>query len=116
MSASIFFQKHCTPWYADIREEVIVIRDRDGKWICSLPQAVDQERGDQEATAQLLAMAPELFANLHALVDVMRRSDAEQVPFAGARTTDDEWDDALEDAQALLDVLADDGVTLGDAA
>lgn len=116
--ASAFFQKHCTPWWADVGDDAIVIRDRDGKVICVMPRADDvQERADQEAHAQLLAVAPELFVGQHLLIDVMVRSDAENFPNPELAECDsDERGAALEEAAALLSLLADEGITLGEAA
>jgi hypothetical protein len=115
---SAFFKKHCTPWWADIGDEAIVIRDRDGKAICVMPRADGlQERADQEAHAQLLAVAPELFVGQHLLIDVMVRSDAENFPSPDlAECSSDEWDAALEESAALLGLLADEGITFGEEA
>lgn len=111
-----FLQKQCTPWWADIGDEAIVIRDCDGKAICAMPRADDlQERDNQEAIAQLLAMAPEAFANLYALLDVMRRSDPELTEgTALSPCSDEDWLMALAEGQALIELLAEDGMTLGE--
>jgi len=106
-----------TPWWVDAGDSLTFIRDRDGVAVCAIIRKDDiNERLDQDAAAELLAMAPELFARLHELHDVNRRSDAEvaqslEVPAC----TDDEWDAVMDESAALLDLLAESGVTLGDA-
>ena len=106
------------PWWSDIGDDAIVIRDKDGDAVCAMPRKNDlQASQDQESTAELLAMAPELFVSLHALLDVMRRSDielAQSLEFPAC--TGEEFDVALDDAQALVDLLAEAGVTLGASA
>lgn len=118
MNIANFFEKMRTPWWADIGDEAIVIRDCDGKAICVMPRADGlQERHDQEAIAQLIAVSPELFADQHVLIDVMIRSDVERFPDTELiECSEEEWDGALEEAQALLDLLAEDGMTLGESA
>lgn len=105
------------PWWADPSDEVIVIRDSHGDAVCVMRRPDDlQARDDQDAIAELLAMAPELAANLHALLDVLRRSDAELAQALDTPCcTEDEWCDARDEAQALLDLLAESGLPLGDA-
>lgn len=106
-----------TPWHAALGDEYTAVRDIDGKVVCGMRRPDElQARDDHDAIAELLAMAPELFASLHALLDVMNRSDVELAPALETPCcTDEEWDDARDEAQALLDLLAEAGLTLGEA-
>jgi len=88
------------PWWADIGDEAVTIRDKDGNAVWIAPRAEDVNEADRQAAlAQLTAMAPELFINLSALVSVMRRS-----------CNDDERESALEDAVGTLNLLTESGV------
>ena len=103
------------PWWADPCDEFAVIRDKDGKAVCMIPRADDvNERLAQDAVAELIALAPELFCRLHELASMVHRCDPEYVHrLEVPHCTDGEWDVALDDAQALLDLLAESGVTMG---
>ena len=101
------------PWWADATADVIVVRDSTGDSICGLNKVTgDRLPGEQEANAALISMAPELFRAVCELVDVMRSSDVEAKP---PRTCDsDDWDHALDEAEALIELLNEEGVSLDD--
>jgi len=103
-----------TPWWVDCHDrqqrELLVVRDLDGWPVCAVARPrTDNASDEQEALANLIALAPELYAQLATLVDMVRRCDAELTRFPEAYCSDDEYDAALDDAQALLDLLADAG-------
>lgn len=99
------------PWYKDGNDEIIVIRGSDGDSICAMRRATgDRLPEEQDANAALIYLAPELFRAVCDLVSVMRRTDVETAP---SETVDsEEWDAALDDAQALIDLLSDEGVLI----
>lgn len=97
------------PWWADIGDDVIVVRGSDGDSICALKRNTgDRLPEEQDANANLLAMAPEMFRSMNQLISLMRKSDAE---FADCGVNSEEWDAALEDAEALVDLLSEAGIT-----
>lgn len=101
------------PWFAERSEEAIVIRGPDGDSICAMRRITgDRSAEEQDANAALIALAPELFRSVRELISVMRRSDVESSD--GKSCSGEEWDTALEDAQSLLDLLAEEGVQLGE--
>lgn len=112
--AGEWLEHYPLPWYADPGRVSHTVRDSDGGALCCLPpfewaRSISME--EQNKAAQLLALSPEILHSWLQLLDVMRRSDREftqslDVPVA----TDEEWDAALDDAQGLFDLLADDGV------
>lgn len=103
-----------SPWWADKGDEVTVIRGSDGDSICAMRRnSGDRLQEEQDANAALIAMAPEMFRSLHDLMRVMRKSDAEG---AEGGCCSDEWDGALEDAEALIDLLTEEGVVIDDKA
>lgn len=105
------------PWWVDGGDEVIFIRDREGFAVCAMPRKDDvNERDEQDALAELIAMAPELFAQLHALTAMIRRCDAELIRVPEDFPNDYEYDAELDNAQALLDLLAESGCVLGERA
>jgi hypothetical protein len=102
------------PWWHDKIEMsgTGIIRAADGSVVCVLSAPNYENPADLEHNAALIALAPELGQALSALVSVMRKSDVEQSP--GADCDSEEWDAALDDAQSLLDLLAEDGVSFED--
>lgn len=101
------------PWFKDVHDEVIIIRGSDGDSICAMRRATgDRLPEEQDSNAVLLYLAPELFRAVVDLVSVMRRCDGE-IPH-DRRCTDEEWCSALEDATALIDLLAEEGVKIED--
>lgn len=102
------------PWWHDKVEMsgTGIIRAADGSVVCVLPAENYDDPANLERNAAVLALAPELGKALSVLVSVMRRSDVEQSP--GAVCDSEEWDAALDDAQSLLDLLAEDGVSFED--
>lgn len=102
------------PWFKDGDEEIIIIRGSDGDSICAMRRETgDRLPGEQDANAALMYLAPELFRAVVDLVAVMRKADAEAAPYRGC-VSSEEWDSALDDAQALIDLLADEGVKIED--
>jgi len=112
--ASEWLENYPLPWYVDPGRVSHTVRDSDGAPIVCLPpfewdRSVPMEV--QNKAAQLIALVPEILHNWLQLLDIMRRTDREftnslDVPLA----TDEEWDAALDDAQALFDLLGDEGV------
>lgn len=87
-----------------------VISDLDGKPICLIPHT--RPPAETAANVALITLAPELFRAVCDLVAVMRAADASM---AGASCDRDDWDAALDDAQSLIDLLAEDLVFLDGA-
>lgn len=99
------------PWWIDADDEVIIIRGTDGDSICAMRRNTgDRLPEEQDANAALISLAPELFRAVSDLMRVMRASDIEQSVSEGV--TGDELDEAIEEAQALIDLLAESGVEL----
>ena len=107
------------PWYVEPGRVSHTVRDANSEAICCLPpfewdRHVSFE--EQGKAAVLISAAPELLTHLARLLDVMRRTDREftqsldVVPIA----TDEEWEEVIDDAQALIEMLADEGVTLAE--
>lgn len=99
------------PWWADAisTDDIVLIRDANGEAVAGLMKMTDlRSPEEQEANAELITLAPEMFASLNALIRVMRKSDAENSDQA---CDSEEWDAALEDAEALIDLLSEAGVT-----
>jgi len=95
---------HTDPvWMADFPGDgATVIRGLDSKPICSVPHF--RPHMETAANVALIELAPELFRSVCELVAVMRASDVK----AATTCTTDDWDAALDDAQSLIDLLADD--------
>lgn len=100
------------PWYMDgDDDEIIIIRGSDGDSICAMRRATgDRLPNEQDANAALMYLAPELFRAVVDLVDVMSRSDIDTS--SELICSEDDLDRALDDAQALIDLLADEGVQI----
>lgn len=99
------------PWLACVSDGGHLVVGPDGYAVCALPSFV---RGldEQAANTELIAIAPDLLYRLAQLVSVVRRSDVENID---AGTVDsDEFDAALEEAETLLELLAESGVTVGE--
>lgn len=101
------------PWMAVDLDGGRLVVDTDGAPICALP-TIKRSAEEVAANAELIALAPELFRAVCELVAVMRASDVESEPFQSLDS--DTWDAALDEAQALIDLLADEGVTPEEAA
>lgn len=97
------------PWMAVTMEDDYVVVGLDGYAICGLPH-IARTTDETKANAELIALAPELFRSVCELVAVMRASDVEANP--GKSCDSDAWDAALDDAQALIDLLAEDDANL----
>lgn len=101
------------PWYKDGNEEVIIIRGSDGDSIAAMRRATgDRLPEEQDANAALMYLTPELFRAVVDLVAVMRKSDVDTSADGGIDS--EAWDSALEDADSLIDLLADEGVKVED--
>ena len=97
-------------WMEDFPDDgVTVIRDLDGKPICLIPHT--RPPAETAANVALITLVPELFRAVCELVAVMRASDAESMTTDTGCNSDD-WDAALDDAQSLIDLLAEDLVFL----
>lgn len=100
------------PWYKDSNDETIIIRGSDGDSICAMRRATgDRLPAEQDANATLMYLAPELFRAVVDLVSVMRKSDVE-VCGIGEVCDSEKWDRAIDDAEALIELLADEGVQI----
>jgi len=100
------------PWIPVVSDGGHIITGPDGYAVCALPCIV-RTAEEQLANAELIAMAPDLLYRLAELVDVVRRSDVENID---ANPVDsDDWDAALEEAETLLQLLAESGITPGEA-
>lgn len=99
------------PRFKDGNDEVIIIRGSDGDSICAMKRATgDRLPEEQDANATLMYLAPELFRAVVDLVSVMRKSDVEIDQ--QTECTGEEWDRALDDAESLINLLGDEGVTI----
>lgn len=101
------------PWMAVTMDGGRVVLDTDGAPVCALPDNLKRSAEEMAANAELIALAPELFRSVGELVAMMRASDVEKVG-CGITCDSDDWDAALEEAQALLDLLAEDKDLLDD--
>lgn len=99
------------PWIPHVADGGHLIVGHDGYAVCALPCIVRTVE-EQAANAELIAMAPDLLCRLAVLVKVVRRSDVEAVDAGGVDS--DEYDTALEEAETLLELLAESGVTVGE--
>lgn len=99
------------PWIPHVTDGGHLVFGPDGYAVCALPCIV---RGVEEvaANAELIAMGPDLLYRLSALVKVVRRSDVEAADAGGVDS--DDYDAALEEAETLLALLAESGVTVGE--
>lgn len=101
------------PWFKDGNDEVIIIRGSDGDSIAAMRRATgDRLPEEQDANAALMYLAPELFRAVVDLVAVMRKSDVDTSADGGIDS--EALDSALEDAESLIDLLADEGVKVED--
>jgi len=99
------------PWIPHVTDGGHLVVGPDGYAVCALPCFV---RGVEEvaANAELIAMGPDLLYRLSVLVGVVRRSDVEKSPEEAVDS--DEFDAALEEAETLLALLAESGVSVGE--
>jgi hypothetical protein len=106
-----------TPWTVKRGMACQTIVDAQGDPVARIvvPPFFGTSFDQQTKAATLMAIAPELLKHLSILVDLVRRSDFEiAMADEGPITTDSEWQDALEDAQLLLAILAKNGIVAGD--
>lgn len=107
-------------WIDDIfnyvNEDYIAIRDGASGNIISLLPTDTAIRPIEETrcNAALIKLAPELFGCVCKLRTLMRDSDAEESTFKGVDS--DDWDAALDEAEALIELLNEEGVSLDDPA
>jgi hypothetical protein len=107
-----------TPWTVKRGIACHIVADGEGvpiAWMLLTRPMSSTSSEDQAKAATLMAMAPELLKHLAVLADFGRRSDFEdamnqELPLP----TKDEWQAALEDAQFLLAMLAEEGIVAGD--
>lgn len=103
-------------WLAERgNDNYIAIRDfASGNVIALLPtDAAIRPQKETAGNAELIALAPELFRSVCELVAVMRDSDVELSP--GKSVESEIWDAAMDEAQVLIELLAESGVTLNEA-
>jgi len=96
------------PWIVCVADGGYLITGGDGRTVCALPTICHSHR-EQAANAKLIAMAPDLLASLAEIVHSRRRADTGSLDAGFAA-----FAAAFEEAQALLDLLAEAGVTVGD--
>jgi len=100
------------PWIPRVADGGYLITALDGRTVCALPTIV-HSFAEQAANAELIAMAPDLLSSLAEIVDAVRRTSfARGLDDERPVMTDDEFDAALDEALALLDLLAEPGVTV----
>lgn len=99
------------PWIPCVADGGFFVAGADGHAVCALPCFVRTVE-EVAANADLIAMAPDLLYRLAWLVDVVRRSDVDLNPEECVDS--EEYDAALEEAESLLDMLAESGITVGD--
>lgn len=97
-----------TPWFVDSDDDCLVIRDQKPSLVVAAPIEIGLQASiDQEAIFHLLSRAPELFEQLTRLVDVVRRAEAGLSPSREiTECTEEEYEDAVQGAEALLAYLA----------
>lgn len=101
------------PWIPVVADGGHLVVGQDGYAICALP-SITRPLEEQHANAELIAMGPDLLYRLTQLANYVRRSDADNV---GAEPVDaDAFDIALEEAETLLELLAESGITAGEVA
>lgn len=97
------------PWIPHVADGGHLVVGHDGYAVCALPCIVRTVE-EQAANAELIAMAPDLLCRLAVLVKVAR-ADLDD----GFWRT--EWEEAwiaVEEAETLLELLAESGVTVGE--
>ncbi len=91
------------PWSVLLTAPEISAIDGDGNPIFSAKRKQGRELFEQFNDFLLIENAPKLLSHLRKVVDVMRRSEAGLSPSAEITDcTEDEWDAALNDAEAFL--------------
>lgn len=99
------------PWIPHVADGGHLVVGPDGNAVCALPCFVRSVE-EVAANAELIAMAPDLLYRLAELVRVMRSLDAMNGNYSSYQ--EDEYDAALEEAETLLELLAESGVTVGE--
>lgn len=95
------------PWIPVVADGGHLVVGPDGYAICALP-SITRPLEEQNANAELIAMAPDLLYRLVKLVDVVRRAPKNEVD-------SDEFVTDLEEAETLIELLAESGITVGEA-
>jgi len=99
------------PWIPVVADGGHLVIGPDGYAICALP-AITRPLEEQNANAELIGMAPDLLYRLAALVKVAR----EDLDDGFWRTEGEAAWIAVEEAETLLELLAESGVTVGEVA
>jgi len=100
------------PWLPVVADGGHLVVGPDGYAICALP-SITRPLEEQNANAELIAMAPDLLYRLAALVGAVRRMEVDDEQL---RVTEEELVPAIEEAETLLELLAESGVTPGEVA
>ena len=98
------------PWIPHVADGGHLVVGHDGYAVCALPCIVRTVE-EQAANAELIAMAPDLLYRLAVLVDAVRRMELDDEKL---RVTEEELVSAIEEAETLLELLAESGVTVGE--
>lgn len=98
------------PWIPHVADGGHLVVGHDGYAVCALPCIVRTVE-EQAANAELIAMGPDLLYRLAVLVDAVRRMELDDEKL---RVTEEELVSALEEAETLLELLAESGVTVGE--
>ena len=104
------------PWIPAVNDDGPCVLDAYGYTICNLPSmiGIGLSMEEQRINAELIAMAPDLLFRLVAVVGawrrVLRASAAGEDPIVAIG----EVGTALGGADALLNLLAESGVTVGE--
>lgn len=102
------------PWMAVAMDGGRVVIDTAGAPVCALPDNLRRDAEEMAANAELIALAPELFSCVGDLVDALLALRGAAI-VSGMPIDLEGSDAALDDAQALLDLLAEAGITADDA-
>lgn len=99
------------PWIPVVADGGALVTAPDGYAVCALPSLV-RDPAENLANAELIAMAPDLLRRLVDLASVVRRSGIDSID---AEPVDaDEYESALDEAETLIELLAESGVTVGE--
>ena len=99
------------PWIPHVTDGGPLVVGPDGYAVCALP-CIFRGVDEQAANAELIAMGPDLLYRLSALVKAARQIDSFDAQVESYN--EDDYDAALEEAETLLALLAESGVTVGE--
>lgn len=103
-------------WHACAADGGHLVVGYDGKAICGIPENFGRSHEERQANTELIAKAPDLLEDLSAIVEINRRFVDFSMGKATIYPTVDEFCNVLEDAETLLALLAESGVTPGEVA